>query len=252
MWIKIAVQEVGPLTLVAFRTLFGLLFGVTVILVQRVQLPRSLKAWTPVLILGVTNVAIPFFLISWGEQSIDSAVAAILGQKLPQIGCLRQGHEKSFFAASLPGAFRTLGCHYYNATWANRGRSVQTNIRRRATGLIQIHVLRRIDLRDHDVVRMLDRDFVNRSCGGDQRVMHRDRITRLHGDCPALSIEHDIDDKLQPDRFSGVPHELLKGIAVDLSQAHAGMMRMRWVHAGTRGSLRGIDVGSALRGKPAV
>jgi drug/metabolite transporter (DMT)-like permease len=83
MWIKIAVQEVGPLTLVAFRVLFGLLFGVAVILIQRVQLPRSLKEWTPLLILGITNVAIPFFLISWGEQSIDSAVAAILDATVP-------------------------------------------------------------------------------------------------------------------------------------------------------------------------
>src|SRR5512140_2838053 len=83
MWIKIAVQEVGPITLVAFRVLFGLLFGVAVILLQRLHLPRSLKEWTPVLILGVTNVAIPFFLISWGEQSIDSAVAAILDATVP-------------------------------------------------------------------------------------------------------------------------------------------------------------------------
>ena len=33
--------------------------------------------------LGITNVAIPFFLISWGEQSIDSAVAAILDATVP-------------------------------------------------------------------------------------------------------------------------------------------------------------------------
>ena len=83
MWIKIAVQEVGPITLVAFRVLFGLLFGVVVIVVQRVSLRRSLKEWTPLLLLGVTNVAIPFFLISWGEQSIDSAVAAILDATVP-------------------------------------------------------------------------------------------------------------------------------------------------------------------------
>jgi len=83
MWIKIAVQEVGPITLVAFRVLFGLLFGVVVIFVQRQQLPRTLKEWMPVLLLGVTNVAIPFFLISWGEQSIDSAVAAILDATVP-------------------------------------------------------------------------------------------------------------------------------------------------------------------------
>ena len=83
MWIKIAVQEVGPITLVAFRTLFGLLFGVVVILAQRLQLPRNWKEWAPLLILGITNVAIPFFLISWGEQSIDSAVAAILDATVP-------------------------------------------------------------------------------------------------------------------------------------------------------------------------
>ena len=83
MWIKIAVQEVGPITLVAFRVIFGLLFGIVVILIQRVQLRRSFKEWSPLLLLGITNVAIPFFLISWGEQSIDSAVAAILDATVP-------------------------------------------------------------------------------------------------------------------------------------------------------------------------
>ena len=83
LWIKIAVAEIGPITLVAFRVLFGLLFSITVILVQRVQVPRTLKEWTPFLILGISNVAIPFFLISWGEQAIDSGVAAILDATVP-------------------------------------------------------------------------------------------------------------------------------------------------------------------------
>jgi drug/metabolite transporter (DMT)-like permease len=83
MWIKIAVQEVGPITLVAFRVTFGLIFGVTVILIQRPRLPRTFKVWFPLLLMGFTNVAIPFFLISWGEQSIDSAVAAILDATVP-------------------------------------------------------------------------------------------------------------------------------------------------------------------------
>ncbi|MFZ1042080.1 MAG: DMT family transporter [Anaerolineales bacterium] len=83
MWIKIAVQEVGPITLVAFRVLFGLLFSITVILIQRVPLPRTFKGWMPFLILGISNLAIPFFLISWGEQVIDSGVAAILDATVP-------------------------------------------------------------------------------------------------------------------------------------------------------------------------
>lgn len=83
MWIKIAVQEVGPITLVAFRVLFGLLFGIVVIRIQRVPLPRTFKVWFPLLVVGLTNVAIPFFLISWGEQAIDSAVASILDATVP-------------------------------------------------------------------------------------------------------------------------------------------------------------------------
>ena len=83
LWIKIAVQEIGPITLVAFRVLFGLLFGLGVILLQRPSLPRDFRAWIPVLILGITNVAVPFFLISWGEQTIDSGVAAILDATVP-------------------------------------------------------------------------------------------------------------------------------------------------------------------------
>jgi drug/metabolite transporter (DMT)-like permease len=83
MWIKIAVQEIGPMMLVAFRATFGLLFGVGVILIGRVQWPRGFKVWTPLLLLGLTNVAIPFFLISWGEQSIDSGVASVLDATVP-------------------------------------------------------------------------------------------------------------------------------------------------------------------------
>lgn len=83
MWIKIAVQEIGPITLVAFRALFGLLFGVVVIFIQRVRWPRDFRTWFPLLVLGLTNVAIPFFLISWGEKSIDSAVASVLDATVP-------------------------------------------------------------------------------------------------------------------------------------------------------------------------
>jgi drug/metabolite transporter (DMT)-like permease len=83
MWIKIAIREVGPVTLVAFRVLFGLVFGIVVILIQRVELPRSAKTWTPLFVIGLTNIAIPFFLISWGELHIDSAIASILDATVP-------------------------------------------------------------------------------------------------------------------------------------------------------------------------
>ena len=73
----------SPITLVAYRVLFGLLFGIVMIVMQRVSLPRDIKVWIPPLVLGISNVAIPFFLISWGEQSINSGVAAILDATVP-------------------------------------------------------------------------------------------------------------------------------------------------------------------------
>ena len=83
MWIKFALREVPPVSLVAYRVLFGLLFGAAVMFIRRIKLPSDFKTWGPLLILGLTNLAIPFFLISWGEQSIDSSVASILDSTVP-------------------------------------------------------------------------------------------------------------------------------------------------------------------------
>lgn len=83
LWIKIAVTEVGPMTLVAFRVLFGLLFAGGAVFIQRVEWPRDRQTWMAFIIIGITSVAVPFFLISWGEQVIDSAVASILNATVP-------------------------------------------------------------------------------------------------------------------------------------------------------------------------
>jgi drug/metabolite transporter (DMT)-like permease len=82
-WIKIAVQEVGPFLLVAFRVLFGILGLLVVLGFKRPKQALDRRAWQTLLILGITNTAAPFVLISWAEQHIDSAVAAILNSSMP-------------------------------------------------------------------------------------------------------------------------------------------------------------------------
>jgi drug/metabolite transporter (DMT)-like permease len=83
LWIKIALDEIGPFTLVAYRVLFGVFFAGGAVLLQRKAWPRDWAGWFPFLVLGITSVAIPFFLITWGELSIDSAVASILNATVP-------------------------------------------------------------------------------------------------------------------------------------------------------------------------
>ena len=83
LWIKIAVQEIGPFTLVALRLLFGILGLVAVVAYSRPKWPDRQHLWVAMLVLGLTNTAIPFVLISWGELHIDSAAAAILNSTVP-------------------------------------------------------------------------------------------------------------------------------------------------------------------------
>ncbi len=83
LWIKIAVQEIGPFTLVAFRLLFGLLGLSVVAAYTRPEFPKQRRMWLILTIIGFTNNALPYVMISWGEQYIDSAVAAILNSTTP-------------------------------------------------------------------------------------------------------------------------------------------------------------------------
>lgn len=83
LWIKLALREVPPFTLVGYRLLFGLIGMALVIAVVRPRFPRRIGIWMPLLLLGLTNTALPFVLISWGEQSIDSAMASILNSTVP-------------------------------------------------------------------------------------------------------------------------------------------------------------------------
>ncbi|MBF8255260.1 MAG: putative membrane protein [Anaerolineales bacterium] len=83
LWIKIALDNVGPFTLVAWRLLIGVAGLALVVLFRRPTFPRGLRIYGLLALLGVTNTALPFLLISWGEQSIDSAVASILNGTVP-------------------------------------------------------------------------------------------------------------------------------------------------------------------------
>jgi len=83
LWIKIGVQELDPFTLVGWRLLFGTLGMVMVVAWQRPSFPRKPSTWIALAALGTINTAVPFVLITWGEKSIDSAVASVLNSTMP-------------------------------------------------------------------------------------------------------------------------------------------------------------------------
>jgi drug/metabolite transporter (DMT)-like permease len=78
LFVKVAVQEIPPLTIVATRVSVGALVLLGLLRYQKGQLPRTRSAWGHLAIVALTFNALPYTLLSWGQQYIDSALAAIL------------------------------------------------------------------------------------------------------------------------------------------------------------------------------
>ena len=83
LFIKIGVETLPPLSLVAGRLVVGLAVLVAVVVVTRTPLPRDPRTLGHLAILGAVNIAIPFWLIGWAEQHISSGLAGILQSTAP-------------------------------------------------------------------------------------------------------------------------------------------------------------------------
>jgi drug/metabolite transporter (DMT)-like permease len=83
LFIKIVVSEIGPLTLVAGRLGLAALSMGLLLWRLRVSWPRERRIWGGYAVIGLLNGALPFALISWGEQYIPSGWAALLQATTP-------------------------------------------------------------------------------------------------------------------------------------------------------------------------
>ena len=91
LFIKVAVDEIEPAPMMAFRMLLAaaVLTGYVVWRFGRPRAARELRAaWRHCLVLGVLNAALPFWLIAWGEQHIDSGLAAVVQASVPIFNAL--------------------------------------------------------------------------------------------------------------------------------------------------------------------
>jgi drug/metabolite transporter (DMT)-like permease len=83
LFIKIGIETLPPFTLIAGRLAIGALLLGAVLMVAREPIPRDRRIYGHLVVMSLINIAIPFTLITWGEQYIDSALAAILNSTVP-------------------------------------------------------------------------------------------------------------------------------------------------------------------------
>lgn len=83
LWIKVAVEDMGAYSLVAFRIVFGVIGLVPFLLIKKPAMPRGRTTWIALIFLGLTSSSAPWLLISWAEETIDSALATVLNSMVP-------------------------------------------------------------------------------------------------------------------------------------------------------------------------
>ena len=86
--IKIATYTYDPITLVFVRVFFALLALVIYCNYKKIKIQAFSKDWKMYALVGLTNITIPFILIAYGTNVVDSYLSAILMSTTPLSGTL--------------------------------------------------------------------------------------------------------------------------------------------------------------------
>jgi drug/metabolite transporter (DMT)-like permease len=82
-FIKVGVESIPPVTLIAVRTAIATVVLLGVMHWRGMVMPTDLAVWRRFLFQACLNSVIPFTLIAWAEQSLDAGLATILNSSAP-------------------------------------------------------------------------------------------------------------------------------------------------------------------------
>lgn len=82
-FIKLGVETIPPVTLIAARTLLAGAILLLVIRWRGLRLPRDFSTWRLFLVQACLNSVLPFTLIAWAERSVEAGLATILSSTSP-------------------------------------------------------------------------------------------------------------------------------------------------------------------------
>jgi len=81
--IKIATYSYGPITIAFLRIFLGMIPVVLLCIFKKIKIEAFSKDWYWFASIGIINLVIPFFLIAYGVQKVQSNLAAILMASTP-------------------------------------------------------------------------------------------------------------------------------------------------------------------------
>lgn len=91
MFIKVALKDLTPATLVALRLTVGAAALLLIARWQKLPLPQGWAIWQHLFVVGFLGIAFPFVLISWAEQHITTGLTSVLNSTVPLFSILVAG-----------------------------------------------------------------------------------------------------------------------------------------------------------------
>jgi drug/metabolite transporter (DMT)-like permease len=82
-FIRVGVETIPPLTLIAARTLIAAALLGAVMAARRIVLPRDPATWRNFMVQALLNSVVPFTLIAWAQQVVEAGLATILNSTAP-------------------------------------------------------------------------------------------------------------------------------------------------------------------------
>ena len=81
--IKIGIETIPPITLIAARTAIAGAILVMILYARGLRLPSSSQLWKGFALQAILNSVVPFTLIAWAEHHIDAGLAVVLNSLTP-------------------------------------------------------------------------------------------------------------------------------------------------------------------------
>ena len=82
-FVKVGVQTISPVTLIAARTVIAGTILIAIIQWRGLTLPKDATTWRRFFFQACLNSVVPFTLIAWAQQTTDAALATILNSTSP-------------------------------------------------------------------------------------------------------------------------------------------------------------------------
>ena len=104
--IELALESYSPFFIAFSRIILATLFLFLIMQLKKLSFPTDIKTWLILILVGMLNNSIPFYLISWGQQYISPSTASIMLAVGPFIALVLSHyitHDENFTLLKLAG-----------------------------------------------------------------------------------------------------------------------------------------------------